>query len=214
MIRVNVTLLFAALLAMGLSACESADGFHSDDDDDGASDGDTDTDGDSDADGDTDADCEIGELFCQDGDVFECTGPDNQSVLHEDCQSPLTCINGMCVTPNACGEAVANKSNIGCEYWAVDMDNTTPGQPYAVVVSNLDAATVHVIVERKNGGTWQILDEADLPSKQTHVFLLGDTTVQGSYHLTGQAFRVTSDLPVVAYQFNPYAGLSADNSDV
>jgi hypothetical protein len=213
MMRMNGFFLLAALLALGLSACEAADPFGSDDDDDdGASDADSDSDSDADADG--DADCTPGELFCQDGDVYECTGPDNQSSLYEDCPSPLTCINGMCVTPDACGEAMANKSNIGCEYFAVDMDNTTPGQPYAIVVSNLDAATVHVKVERKSGGTWQILDEADLPSKQTHVFMLGDTTVLGSYKLAEQAFRVTSDLPVVAYQFNPYAGLSADNSDV
>jgi hypothetical protein len=213
--RFKLTIALAALLALGLLACESADKFaDDDDDDDGSSDGDTDTDADADGDGDTDEDCTPGELFCQDGDVHECTGPDNQSVLVEECPSPLICINGMCVTPDACGEAMANKSNIGCEYWAVDMDNTTPEQPYAIVVSNLDAATVHVKVERKSGGTWQILDEADLPSKQTHVFMLGNTTVQGTYHLANQAFRVTSDLPVVAYQFNPYAGLTADNSDV
>ena len=209
--------LAAVALAGGLAACESARSpIDSDDDDDGSSDGDADadTDTDTDTDADADGDCTPGELFCQDGDVYECTGPDNQSELVEDCPSPLVCMNGMCVTPDACGEAEANQSNIGCEYWAVDMDNSTPDQPYAIVVSNLDAATVHVVVERLQSGSWTTLGEADVASKQTHVFQLGNTTVQGSYHLPGQAFRVTSDLPVVAYQFNPYAGLEANNSDI
>jgi len=212
-VRSSGTALLLALSLAGLAACRTV-GPATPEDDDGDGDADSDTDSDADGDTDTDPDCEPGELFCQDGDVWECTGPDDQSALHEDCQSPLECINGMCVTPDACGEAVANKSNIGCEYWAVDMDNVTPDQPFAIVVGNPDSGTAHVKVERKSGGTWQILDESDVLPLQTRVFLLGNTTVQGSYHLTGQAFRVTSDLPVVAYQFNPYAGLSADNSDV
>jgi hypothetical protein len=135
-------------------------------------------------------------------------------VLVEECESPLVCVNGMCVDDDACGYAIANASNVGCEYWAVDMDNSTPGQPYAIVVSNLDAATVHVMVEQKNTSGWVILDEADIPSKEVFVFMLGDTTTPGSYHLPNKPFRVTSDLPVVAYQFNPYAGLTADESDI
>jgi hypothetical protein len=205
--------LILALVLAGSAACRSA-GPANPEDDGGASDADADADTDGDGDADSDQDCEPGELFCLDGDVWECTGPDDQAVLHEDCQDPLTCINGMCVTPDACGEALAWGSSVGCAYFAVDMDNVTPDQPFAIVVGTPGEAATHVVVERRLGGAWQVLDEADVLPLQTRVFLLGDTTVQGTYHLTGKAFRVTSDLPVVAYQFNPYAGLSLDNSDV
>lgn len=134
--------------------------------------------------------------------------------LVEECPSPLICMNGMCVDDDACGYALANKSNIGCEYWAVDMDNSTPSMPYAIAVSNLDAATAVVTVEQRNASGYVILETADVPSKQVHVFMLGDNTTAGSYLMQYKAYRVTSDLPVVAYQFNPYAGLQPDNSDV
>ena len=210
--------LAAALLGtLGLLGCEPANKPFAEDDDDSASDADSDsdTDADADTDSDVDEDCTVGELFCMDGDVYECIGPDNEATLVEECESPLVCVNGMCVDDDACGYAIANASNVGCEYWAVDMDNTTPGQPYAIVVSNLESSTaVHVDVEQRSGSGYVLLDSADVPSKTTHVFMLGDTTTSGSYFLSAKAFRVTSDLPVVAYQFNPYAGLTPDESDI
>jgi hypothetical protein len=214
-----------------------------DDDDDGAADGDTDadSDGDSDADADTDADGDTDADSDGDADADADSDSDPECVdqdsdwwcLPLDCDDDDPDVNpgvpeilGNGVDDNCngatdevsiidpCEIAMANKYSIGCEYWAVDMDNTTPGQPYAIVVANRDATAAHVVVERKSGGVWQVQQETDVAYQQTHVFLLGNTTQAGTYHLANQAFRVTSDLPVVAYQFNPYSGLSADNSDV
>jgi hypothetical protein len=215
--RAILVVLMGALLALG--GCEAKSSSFSDADDDSSSDTDTDTDTDSDTDSDGDSDsdsddCTEGELFCLDGDVYECTGPDNQSELVEECPSPLVCINGMCVSDDECGEAVANKSNVGCEYFGVDMDNYTSALPYAIVVSNLDAATVHVMVEARNGMTWNLLEETDIDSKEAYVFMLGDNSTNGSFHMPNKAYRVTSDLPVVAYQFNPYAGLQPNDADI
>jgi hypothetical protein len=207
--------LVALALGLAVAACEASQSHVSDDDSSSDVDSDSDSDVDSDSDSDSDGDdCEPGELFCDGNDVYECTGPDNQSEFVETCPSPLVCINGMCVSDDECGEALANQSNVGCEYWAVDMHNTTPNQPYAIAVSNLDAATVHVVVESHTSSGWVVLDEADIESKQVQVFMLGETTQAGTYHLSNQAFRVTSDLPVVAYQFNPYSGLQPDDSDI
>jgi len=222
-----ITAVLGCLLSVGCEAAQS----HFEGDDDGSGDTDTDTDADSDTDADADSDsdsddCTEGELFCQGNDVYECVGPDNESEFVETCPSPLVCINGMCVSDDECGEAIANKSNVGCEYWAVDLDNysSAQNQPYAVVVSNLDAATVHVVVEVRNGpDDYTIVTEADIASKSVEVFKLTGANVvltpqlnavAGSYHIANQAYRVTSDLPVVAYQFNPYSGLQEDNSDI
>ncbi|HUT78352.1 MAG TPA: hypothetical protein VM285_11730, partial [Polyangia bacterium] len=205
----------------------------SDTDADGDSDTDTDSDSDADSDADADADTDTDADSDSDSDP-ECIDEDDDWwCLPLDCDDDNPDVNpgmpeilGNDIDDNCngftdeesiidpCEVAMANKYSIGCEYWAVDMDNTTPAQPYAIVVANRDATAAHVVVERKTGGVWQAQQEADVPSQQTHVFLLGNTTQAGTYHLANQAFRVTSDLPVVAYQFNPYAGLSADNSDV
>ncbi|MCK9459071.1 MAG: IgGFc-binding protein [Proteobacteria bacterium] len=216
-------LIMALCAAFGAAAaCESADGYRSGDadsdaDSDADTDADTDTDADSDSDSDSDTepeDCTEGQLFCIGDAVYECTGPDDESALVEECGDPLICLNGMCVEDSECGYALAYKSNVGCEYWAVDMDNSTPNQPYAIVVSNLEADTAVVTVEKRTATGYEPQEVANVGSKETYVFMLGDTTTAGSYSIPYKAFRVTSDLPIVAYQFNPYAGLMGDESDI
>ncbi|MBW2529985.1 MAG: IgGFc-binding protein [Deltaproteobacteria bacterium] len=217
--RNPLELLLIILATVALAACAGAERADDDDDDSGG-DADADTDGDADTDADADTDtgqpaCVEGQTICVGEEVWECDANGDPGELVETCEDPLICLEGMCVEDSPCGYAMAYRSNVGCEYWAVDMDNTTPEQPYAVVVSNLEAGEdVHVVVEQRTDSGYTVLDEADVPDKSTHVFMLGNNTVSGSYHLPRQAYRVTSDLPVVAYQFNPYAGLQPDNSDI
>ena len=183
--RLLATALLAGLFAAAQLACEAEDArfgeADSDSDGDSASDTDSASDSDSDSDSDTgEEDCTPGEIFCFEGDVYECTGTDNEMELVEECPSPLICMNGMCIDDDACGYAVANKSNIGCEYWAIDMDNSTADQPYAIAVSNLDAATAMVTVEQRTATGYTPIESASVESKQVHVFMLGDTTTSGS----------------------------------
>jgi hypothetical protein len=76
---------------------------------------------------------------------------------------------------------------------------------------------------RVGPGAFELVTEAEVPQKSVQVFKLTGQNVTltpmlygatGSYKQPNWAYRVTSDLPVVAYQFNPYSGLTADNSDV
>jgi hypothetical protein len=215
---------------LGYTACEAAGGSassdsDSDSDSDGDGDTDTDTDTDSDSDSDSDSDCDPGDELCIDGDAYVCN-EDGEPELVEECEPPLICLNGMCVEDNECGEAMANHSNIGCEYWAVETDISTVAQdqPYAVVVSNLDEVeTVHVAIEARVGDEFTIVTEVDVAPKSVHPFLLTGSEIDlpiklegqhGSYLKTGQAYRVTSDLPVAAYQFTPYAGLAGDDTTI
>jgi hypothetical protein len=107
--------------------------------------------------------CVPGMRFCQDNTVMECNeeGTGSVVVLECDVSQGFQCSGGFCT--NACDEAVASRSNVGCEYWAVDLDNAEnsiqiPGFPYlgddaagaqfAVVVANTDLAlTAHVTAE-------------------------------------------------------------------
>jgi hypothetical protein len=160
-----------------------------------------------------------GEIWCNDDNwISECNEDGDGWIPLEECEPPLLCAGGECLDiTEECAEAINDKSNVGCEYWAVNMQNQSSSfqQPYAIVVSNLEAASaVHVVVEERTTTGYNVLDEADVASKSTHVFMLGNTAEIGSCHVERHAFRVTSDLPIVAYQFNPYSGLQPDNSDI
>jgi len=172
---------------------------------------------------------------------------DGQTVLrcdeHGETQSPEktcdvgafeACRQGACV--NLCAAAATRRSNVGCEYWAVDLDNAriddtsnAAAQQFAVVVSNPqpDVAT-RVVIEQDDTLPGEdneptAIAEALIPPFSLRVFKLGPREVDGSppgrYNagthtaLTRAAFRVTSTFPVVAYQFNPLENVNVFSND-
>lgn len=147
-----------------------------------------------------------------------------------DAAAGQTCRNGSC--QDLCQQARARRSNVGCEYWAVDLDNANirggvngAAQQFAVVVSNPQpdvSASVTVELDDSEPGAENAPEQLvrqQIPPLGLHVFPLGPREVDGSppgeYNtgthsaLTRAAYRVRSTVPVVAYQFNPL-----DNVDV
>ena len=108
-----------------------------------------------------------------------------------------------------CADAEEQESNQGCLFWAVDLPNAWVGTPspdnhqYAVVVANtVPDASANVQVFTGTGTT--PVDSAVVPSGQIFTFALPSLNVperQNSYDRT--AYRIESDVPVTAYQFNP-----------
>lgn len=108
-----------------------------------------------------------------------------------------------------CGDAEEQESNQGCLFWAVDLPNAWVGTPspdnhqYAVVVANTvpDAsANVDVFI----GTATTPVQSAVVASGDIYTFALPSMNIperQNSYD--GTAFRIESDVPVTAYQFNP-----------
>jgi hypothetical protein len=197
-----------------------------------------------------------------------------------------TCVGGSCV--DACLDAAASKSYIGCEYWAVDLDNavevygtvnqistddcTAQGRvfatmpvcyglqgggpnakpfafglcdppataggpatcpsgltcgaqsvcvldafhsPFAVVVSNPQAKDATVTVTGPGGEmiTQTVAAGAVTAIKpQTSVPSIPDQTIDGSTKAK-RAYKITSDLPIVAYQFNPLDNVNVFSND-
>lgn len=112
-----------------------------------------------------------------------------------------------------CAEAERTASNVGCEYWPVALANTTELSPavfdYRVVVANPSPQDAHVRFSR--AGTQ--IAETTLPPGGLEAIVL--PWVDGQSFAIGQgdwrslvvadgAYRVLSDVPVIATQYNPF----------
>ncbi|PRQ05736.1 hypothetical protein ENSA5_00560 [Enhygromyxa salina] len=111
------------------------------------------------------------------------------------------------IIPETCDQAAAGSTTVGCLFYAVDLDQngTLEYDQYAVAVSNVQLDTpATVTVEKKNGNNWEIVagpvivDPLDL-----YAFPLPDNHHQGSGVKADGSYRVSSDVPIIAYQFNP-----------
>ena len=173
---------------------------------------------------------------CAGQSVEVCDAAGGAFTVRETCDTEKgnACRSGSCV--NLCAKASEDHSNIGCEYWAADLDNAVisaslnaAAQQYAVVVSNVDAdLPARVTVEEDDalpGETARIrvVGTATIAPRNLEVFRLGPREVDGSADgtfntgtgtaLTRHAFRVTSNLPIVAYQFNPLENVNVFSND-
>lgn len=121
------------------------------------------------------------------------------------------------IIPETCAQASAGKSTVGCKFYAVDMDShdNVEGSQYAVAVANVQVgASANVTVEVKEGGAWQVIaGPQPIAALQLHTFNLPDRHTDDTQLRAGGAYRISSDIPVVAYQFNPVDGASSFLSD-
>jgi hypothetical protein len=70
------------------------------------------------------------------------------------CSGGDSCANAVCV--DACDAAAANKSSIGCDYYAVNPDSVEPGQCFAAYVANTSSTPLSISVDL--GGTSMPID--------------------------------------------------------
>ena len=223
--------------------------------------------------------CRPGSDVCVGEEVHDCTDQGQIGDLLDTCSGTAVCQAGMC--QDLCGEAATERSYLGCEYWAVDLDNaqdvvgetflgscdlfgenlravttdvcynpepdflapSTAGfcdagrdcsgapegyrtcqshsvcildaqtSPFAIVVSNpsdTGAAQVTLtgggITREFTVGAREVLPI--FPQQNT----IPDQSVDGS-GVTSQAYHVTSNRPVVAYQFNPLDNVGVFSND-
>lgn len=115
-----------------------------------------------------------------------------------------------------CDDLEALPTNQGCEFWAVDLPNvsvvtgiTAPhDQQFAVVVSN-PAVDANVQVDIFVGDEAMAIDGGPVPAQTMRVFTLPAMSITpAATGAGGVAYRIESDRPIVAYQFQPL-----DNTD-
>ena len=168
--------------------------------------------------------CTPGQEFCEGQEIHLCAADGMSSSLVRECAASQVCSGSVCV--DACQDAATNRSNVGCDYMVVDLDNEfsqgafggglPPAQEqFAIVLANTSGYPVDAMVTQSVGnpnapaeagvGTYRVppydLLRIDLPAREVD----GSTpTVEGpGTMLTSNAYRVRTNFPVVAYQFNP-----------
>jgi hypothetical protein len=168
--------------------------------------------------------CTVGARRCQEGSatiVEECSETGGFWRPLEDCGGEITgkvCLAGGCEF--LCRIVQQVKSSLGCEYWAVDLDNAfvpdgrggfldAAGAQFAVIISNPHAEFAATVVVQSSEGP---VAEAQVPPKTLHVFNLPRRDVNGT--VWGPfAYQVKSNIPVVAYQFNPLDNVGVFSND-
>lgn len=180
--------------------------------------------------------CLPGQVACDGARALRCDARGQSMELTATCdaQRGVACRSGTCV--NLCEKATRDSSNIGCEYWAVDLDNAminpslnAAAQQFAVAISNPepDLAT-EVTVEQDDASPGEpprlrVVAKATVAPRNLEIFKLGPREVDGSPDgefntgtgtaLTRHAYRIRSRSPIVAYQFNPLENASVFSND-
>lgn len=220
--------------------------------------------------------CNPDQQYCDGDAVMQCAADGSSGTVVETCTGGAHCLDGDCV--DLCADAAASKSYIGCEYYAVDLDNAIevldnlfpglfpcnqfypgsqdrmdlevcwdnaaddsaglcdPGDacpagytcmlpdvdvcvldaahsPFAVVVSNPQAFDVNVTIANSAGTTQSVVVGAGQVSTLFPQQMgFGDQSVDRS--MQGKlAYRISSDAPIVAYQFNPLNNVDVFSND-
>jgi hypothetical protein len=182
------------------------------------------------------AECAPGNKACKDDDVVDC-GPDGKLagvVKTCDTSKGIACRSGDCF--DLCLLAQSQKSNVGCEYWGVDLDiarisasSNAAAQQFAIVVSNPQPdVPVDVHVYQDDGAPGDLPAPMEVAASiiaplNLQLYKLGPREVDGSapgtYNtgthtaLSRHAYKVTSNFPVVAYQFNPLENVNVFSND-
>ncbi len=177
--------------------------------------------------------CQPDRKYCSgtdDNQVWQCNADGTDGTLVEDCGDSI-CNNGFCLTP--CERADMVPSNVGCHFWAVDLDNEAADilgiatndaakQQFAIAVANVHDWPAKVTVYKNTARVGQPiveevvvqvtvaangLEQINLPQRE-----VDGTMQQNSAYTKGSGsgtfvsshgYRVESDTPIVAYQFNP-----------
>lgn len=182
------------------------------------------------------AECVPKSTACKGSDVIACGDDGTVASVLQTCatESGFACRAGTCL--HLCQNARQEKSNVGCEYWAVDLDNArvsatsnAAAQQFAVVVSNPQPdVPVEVRIFQDDGSPGDEpapyeIAKGILAPLNLQVFKLGPREVDGSPEgtfnqgthtaLTRHAYKVTTNYPVVAYQFNPLENANVFSND-
>jgi hypothetical protein len=170
--------------------------------------------------------CTPGLKTCEGDKAMACKDDGTAMALFMDCAAKgWTCYGGQCVDP--CDQDIKSKTNVGCDYWAVDLDNAAvpcanetgfcdaQNSQFAVIVSNTKDKAALVKVTAGSGQTAAhnvqagALKIINLPDPSWKIKPLN----QDGTNINKNVYRIQSDQPIVAYQFNPLLNVGVFSND-
>jgi hypothetical protein len=167
--------------------------------------------------------CDPGVKVCDGDEAYAvCNGDGTDYMAPVDCAFGELCNVGECVA--ACQLVEDTNSSEGCEFWAVDLPNHGNMNNFAMAVAVGNPSTKYAvdvsIYDGNNNGQEQLLIQETIQPRQVkRIPLAGqhgnfqgyynsDAGFQGTGIGYGRAFRIESNLPVIATQWNPIGGSS------
>ncbi len=138
------------------------------------------------------------------------------------------CFANNCV--EACEAFYKANAYIGCDFWAVDLDNAfvpggkrgyydAAGSQYSVVVSNAsDQLATDIKIETNQGelkydSAGNFLDTSPLKPGELRIYNLPNSQGINGTTIAANAFRISSTAPISAYQFNPLENVNVFSND-
>jgi len=172
--------------------------------------------------------------ICVGQDIYKCN-PDGTASTEKlgDCYgADQACLGGAC--KSGCEAVASLGSNVGCEFWAVDLDqeydfsNDAAGAPWGVVIANPGGQPADVVIEQNDAPPGQPLqitavkhlllasgkvETVTMPTREVDGSLTGKNEGAGTV-LSSRAFRITSTAPVVVYQLNALAQMFSNDGSL
>jgi hypothetical protein len=170
--------------------------------------------------------CYPGDILCKGMTAVQECQQDPESgkwdwIVTEICAGGL-CNEGKCVS--ACEVNLKDNSYMGCDYWALDLDNIEGGQyePIAVVVSvptNQSSNAEITMTDMSKVPPMEltpdqlkVTDMTIAPGQLKKFMVPPGLDIDGSV-LTSKSLRVVSTVPVTLHQFNPLNGSNVFTND-
>lgn len=166
--------------------------------------------------------CSTAGTMCVAHEVHSCDASGKPGALVQTCNlaGGEVCQDGVC--KNGCDAAEDDPSNVGCEFWSVDLDMadlpTNPAAaPMALVIANAGQADANVLIEQNDAlpgepvigkAVWSgsitsgNLAQVLMPTREVDCGAFPNDHDAPGTCLTSNAFRITSTAPIVVYQFN------------
>jgi len=167
--------------------------------------------------------------------VHDCVGGSPGAKV-KDCDGAQgqVCSEGAC--KDACAVAEGAPSNLGCEFWAVDLPNehgftSAANEPWGIALSNAGESPAKVTIERNDApfgeaAKLSVVKEVTVGPGQLLSLLLPQAEVNGldpskspppeppGTWLSSNAFRIRATAPVVAYQFNVFTNSYSNDASL
>jgi hypothetical protein len=160
--------------------------------------------------------CTPGQTRCVSQRSFEACSDDATGFgAPQDCPRGQECADNECQDLCTLNKKVS--SYIGCEYWSLDLDNYDDAlsQPHAIVVSNPNPELPARVTITRNDGVTPVPHDGptELAPGQVGVYLMPTDSNISAVEVSDFAFKVTSNIPVTAHQFNPLNNVDVYSND-